>query len=288
MSIKCILSKQVTKNKQNLNCKKYFGMLTQIIVMHSTKIIFKTISFICIFTFLFLFLHATNPFSVTLLEKNLSATPWLYSTLGLIFSVISGFIIQHKWHMWDNLIDASQNEISSFRQLLLVARHYKTSSSEEIQKEIRLYLISLIHEGWKNIDRGIRSNETENALSELENTIFIASQKMPNLRVFSLNVLSKITESREQRLHNSSRHLPFPLRAFLLCVITLIIFLSFFIPIENLLLDYIFKISVALPMIGIYMLIDDLDHPYRPGNWHLTTKDYQTLLQEIEIIPKIN
>jgi hypothetical protein len=36
----------------------------------------------------------------------------------------------------------------------------------------------------------------------------------------------------------------------------------------------------------IYIIIDDLNNPLIPGNWHLTTKDYESLLKQIEVIDK--
>jgi len=32
----------------------------------------------------------------------------------------------------------------------------------------------------------------------------------------------------------------------------------------------------------VYLLIDDLDHPYRPGQWHLSTEVYKKVLAEIK------
>jgi len=46
--------------------------------------------------------------------------------------------------------------------------------------------------------------------------------------------------------------------------------------------DYLFTSIIALLAYGIYLLIDDLDNPYRPGQWHLSMKVYKNVLQEIK------
>lgn len=247
------------------------------------SLIFKKIIVVVIlFTLLFSLFRILNPFPLAVLERNLNSIPWLYSTIGLIFSVISGFIIQHRWHMWDNLLDASQKEIDAIRQLYLLSRHFPSALRQRVQNEICEYLELLIHEVWHNVDKGIRSQKIENSIFQLENTIYTALEDMPKRSGSALTLLGSIIENREYRLRFSAHHLPVTLRGFLIYITVTMIILSFFIRIDNLFLDYIFTFSIAMLSLSIYMIIDDLDHPYRPGNWHLTTDDYSKLLDEIK------
>ncbi len=59
------------------------------------------------------------------------------------------------------------------------------------------------------------------------------------------------------------------------------IFLSLFIGVKNPWIDYIFTLSIGVLAYTIYIVIDDLDNPFRPGAWHLTPQDYKMLLDDI-------
>jgi hypothetical protein len=61
----------------------------------------------------------------------------------------------------------------------------------------------------------------------------------------------------------------------------LLILLSLFIAVNNLALDYIFTASIGLLAFTLILVVDDLDNPFRPGAWHLTTKGYEALLEEL-------
>src|SRR5690349_18348726 len=93
------------------------------------------------------------------LHKNIDAIPWLFSAISLIFSIISGFVIQSKWHTWDELIDATHGELSSFRQLHILAHHFPKKIQESIKHQICNYLSIMIEESKINPDLDIRSEK---------------------------------------------------------------------------------------------------------------------------------
>lgn len=76
--------------------------------------------------------------------------------------------------------------------------------------------------------------------------------------------------------------MPVILRNALLFNGSLLIFLSFFIGVTHVLLDYVFTLSIAALVFLIFLVIDDLDHPLRPGSWHISDKAYRDLLKRIE------
>jgi hypothetical protein len=62
----------------------------------------------------------------------------------------------------------------------------------------------------------------------------------------------------------------------------MVIFLSLFIAVENIYLDYIFTMSIALLGFLVFTVIEDLNQPFRPGSWHITNKEYRILLKRVE------
>ena len=54
---------------------------------------------------------------------DLGGVPWLYSVVGIIFSVLAAFIIQNEWQQWSNLVAAVRGEVQGLEQLWHCANH---------------------------------------------------------------------------------------------------------------------------------------------------------------------
>lgn len=113
--------------------------------------------------------------------------------------------------------------------------------------------------------------------------MFAMSKQDQGLMTSTFSLFSKILECRTNRLRYSAHHIPESLHKSLFFITFLVIALCLFIGIKNITLDYIFTASVSLVAYVIYIVIDDLDHPLTPGNWHITTNDYGNLLGQISI-----
>jgi hypothetical protein len=61
----------------------------------------------------------------------------------------------------------------------------------------------------------------------------------------------------------------------------LLIGLSMFIAIKDIELAFLFTASIASLSYAIFLVLVDLDNPLKPGDWHITTKDYKALLEKI-------
>lgn len=217
------------------------------------------------------------------LQQNINSIPWLFSAISITFSIISGFVIQSKWHTWDELIDATHGELSSFRQLHILSHHFPKHIQEQIKNKICVYLSIMIEESKINQDLNIRSERVEAALYKLEETVFdIDYSQHPNIGDMASDLMRKAMNYRERRLQNIAHKLPQGVKIFVMCATFFMIFSALFIGVESFVYYYVFTLIVALLSYGIYLLIDDLDHPYRPGQWHLKIDDYIDLLKEIK------
>ena len=133
-------------------------------------------------------------------------------------------------------------------------------------------------------EKGEKSEKIENAFSSLQTVMFEMSRKDKELMATTFSFFSEIIKYRTSRLRYSSHHIPEALKKALLFCTFLVIILCLFIGIKDVWLDYSFTISLSLMAYIIYIIVDDLDNPLIPGNWHLTTKDYESLLKQIEIV----
>ncbi|HEX8931735.1 MAG TPA: hypothetical protein VF810_01110 [Patescibacteria group bacterium] len=245
-------------------------------------IIIKLCVFISLFTLLFFGIRYLNLLRGAQLSENLNSIPWLFSAIAVIFSIISGFVIQTQWHTWDSLNDASHGELTMLRQLHNMAHHFPEKFQNDIRIAICRYLHHIIKESQWDYDRGVRSPFVEKALNQLEDLMFEIFKKFPTTGSLAFSFLNRGMEYREKRLQSSSHHLPPTLRFFIIFATFSMVFTSLFIVISSLLYYYLFTLIIGLLAYGIYLLIDDLDHPYRPGNWHLKTDTYKDLYLEIK------
>ncbi len=238
--------------------------------------------FVLVFSCVFTSVRLSGVVDITTLLDNLNGVSWLYSTIGLIFGIVSAFIIQTEWDKWDRLHTAVREEVGSLRQLLLLARHFPDKIEREIEKIIGEYLNLLIHKEWEDLDKGKKSQAIEKTVYDMQEILFNLPSDVAHHSDQSFTIFAKILTRREDRLHYSAKRLPVMLKTTIIFATSLIIGLSLFIGVKSILLDYMFTMGIALLAFLIYTVIADLEHPLRPGNWHITTDEYKDLLNQIK------
>lgn len=250
--------------------------------MHLKLVHLKVITFILLFTLIFITLRYLHIIPLTPQSDKYNNLPWLFSAISLIFSIISGFIIQSKWQTWNELIDATHGEISSLKQLHMLGNHFPVPIQKTIRRDIAAYLQIIIDETSSNINAQGRSDRVEAAIYKLEETVLdIDYSEHPNIGSLMFDLVRKCLDYREKRLQNILRKLPNGVKLFTISTTVSIILSSLFVSITGVVYDYVFTLIIGLLSYGIYLLIDDLDHPYRPGQWQLTKDGYISLLDEV-------
>lgn len=251
--------------------------------LHIIRYLFHKLSVLVIgFSVVFIFLRVNDILPVKVLFHELGGLPWLYSVIGLIFSVISAFTIQTQRENWDRLVRGVKGEVTGLRQLHLLTHHVPKDLADRITRLMKTYINLVIHEGWQKAEQGEQSLEVSKTIHDLQEAVFDIAEKIPHMATPAYSLFANILDNRENRVLHSSSHLPVLLRFFINIATAMIILLSIFIGVENIWLDYIFTVSLAILVYLIYIVIEDLDHPLRPGNWHLSNIDYKKLLEEID------
>ena len=246
----------------------------------------KITIFIVVFSILFIFIHVSDLYDTKAVLADLSGLPWLYSSLVVLFSILAGFIIQRQWENWNSLIDSVKNEVDSLRELFIWSRYLPEEYKSRFSNGIKYYLKEMTGEGLSKSEKGEKSEKIEQAFSGLQGVMFEMSQKDPQIMTTTFSFFSRIIESRTNRLRYGSHHIPNALKRTLRFGTFLVIILCLFIGIKDVWLDYTYTASLSLMAYIIYIVIDDLDNPLSPGNWHLTTEDYEALLKRIEALEK--
>lgn len=233
------------------------------------------------FSAIFYWIHISGHYNTRVVLADLGGLPWLYSSLVTLFSIVAGFIIQKEWDNWNSLVDSVKGEADSLKELWLWSRYLPEEYKEKFNNGIQHYLEEMIRDGLNKGERGERSTAIEKSFETLQDAMFEMSKNYPHLTSTTFSFFTKLIEFRTSRIRHSYHHVPEALSKSLPFGTFLIIFLSLFIGIKNVWLDYGFTLSIALVAFVIYIIIDDLDHPLVPGSWHLTTKDYESLLLQI-------
>ncbi len=243
------------------------------------KFTLKLILFFFIFSSTFWLIRTFDHGRILKLDLlDLGGIPWLYSAISLIFSILAAFTIQKEWEHWNNLVEATKEERNTLREIWIWSNYLSKDNEQEIVSGIIKYL-SFIQQEWPRLGQGESSEEGENRLDSLRNTIMGLTEKTHRLPLISL--FNDLVTNRNKRIFQSGSRIPPILKNTLVFADFLMIILSLFIGVKNPFLDYIFTLGIGVLTYTIYIVIDDLDSPFRPGAWHLTPRDYQMLLDKI-------
>lgn len=243
----------------------------------------KMFIFVAGFMWMFVIIRFSGLIPGEVLKENKENIVWLYSSIGLIFGMVSAFVIQSQLSKWDRLDNSARGEADGLREMMLLSKRFPQKAGERIRSAIETYLNCLINkEGWKQADRGERTADVESAIETLQNELFMATEEVPKLSDITFRTFTVVLEHKNKRLHLSAGHLPQILNITITFSTFLFIVLTMLIYVPNGTLDFIFKFGVTLMSYLVYIVIFDLDHPYKPGSWHLTKDNYRKLLNEIQ------
>jgi hypothetical protein len=248
------------------------------------KISYKIAAFFVLSSLIFVLLRTQGQYlgyNVETLIENLGGLTYLYSTIGIIFAIFSAFVILSESERWNNLVDITKAEVNGLRELWLWSKHFPKKIRDDFRDSIKKYLENIIEGGWNEGEGVTKDLETEQILDTLHESIYQLSKENPELMTEVFKSFTELLKCREVRISHISFHLPQILKNTLLFSNVLLVVFSFFIGVKDVWLDYIFVISIANLGYLIDLLVDDMDNPTRPGGWHLTTKDYEELLEKI-------
>jgi hypothetical protein len=248
------------------------------------NVLVKIVIFFTTYSVVWFFLRTNDYYTRNILQVDLAdlgGVPWLYSVMGIMFSILAAFVIQNEWQYWTFLMTSVKEETSALEQLWLWSHHFPQDVKTVIRQAIHEYLTLTVQGGLEKGAWEAAHDPVEPVLGSLRDTIFGLADR-PELLVTTFSMFGEIVKHHRNRLYYSARHMPELLRGTLIFADSLIIVLALFIGVKNIWLDYAFTVGIALLAYLIYLVADDLDHPLQPGIWHLTPAHYQRLLKKIQ------
>jgi len=238
----------------------------------------RTFYFLVPFSLAFSFIH--EKFESAIFHSTQNGLAGFYSADGLIFGLIVAFVIQREWEIWTNLSESVRREIDAVREMWKWSSYAEAPLCEEAHKHLEKYLILIVLE-WHKGGETRRSEKVDAELDSLRGMLVKMVTSMGHLSHQPLNAFENLVSARNQRLNFSKEHMPVILKRIVFFADMLLILLSLFIAVNNISLDYLFTASIGLLAFTLLLVVDDLDNPFRPGTWHLTTEGYEKLLEEL-------
>lgn len=242
----------------------------------------KIFLFVVLFSAFYLVLRTSGIFfyyDVELFVANLGGLTYLYSTVGIIFALFAAFVILSESERWNSLTNAVKGEVAELNELYLWSQHFPEDLKKTFKKDILFYLDSLLKDEWNS--KNNKKEATDKSLTLLHEDTYRVLKEAPELMEHTFSIFSNIIKRREERVHYVSFRLPKILRNTFICSDVLMVFLSLLIGVKSFWLDYIFLTCIAVLGYSIYLVVDDLDNPTRPGSWHISAQDYQALFDKI-------
>ena len=237
--------------------------------------------FITVFVLVFFTLRSIGGDFYVLAHQDLGGIGWLFSNIGLIFSILSGFLIQHLWDKWERIQKIVIEEIQALEHILLFSTQ-DDAITDKTKKIVHLYIEHVVNHEWSAKTRLLDSNRAILELKELNKTFPLKdpSSNMQNSAFAKL--INSLFYIRERRILLATRRMPYIIKNTFLLSAVLVISLSLFVAIQSVVLDLIFTLSIGTLVFAIYLIVDDMDNILSPGAWHVSSKLYKEFLKKLE------
>ncbi len=213
-------------------------------------------------------------------HADLGGIGWLFSTIGLIFSILSGFLIQHLWDKWERIQKVVLEELNALDHLILFSA--VTDDIRSKSKAIAVaYIENVISHEWTPKAKLLEVSAAVTDLKAL-NAAFVENSLSQQDRSAHTKLVNTLLYTRERRILLSTRQMPDIIKNTFRLSATLVIGLSLLVAINNVFLDLIFTLSIGSLVCAIYLIVDDMDNVLSPGAWHVSSKLYKEFLQKIQ------
>ena len=209
-------------------------------------------------------------------SKNLAPWEEFYSVFGMIYAIVSGFLlveVLNRFNKLSEVVEAELNAISDVRDFLLYVDGQE-DTKQSVKKELQEYVHSVATVEWKtmNDDYAVLNSDTSKELYDVMyavNQVQVHNESDREALHFLMSEMSSITSLRTERISIANQQLP-PRLKHLLIYMSIVLVAAFVINAGMEPWIHCFMVgSITACVHLLYIVIADLNTPFT-GLWTIS------------------
>ncbi len=216
----------------------------------------------------------------------LFATDFLLA-YAVVYAIMVGFIILISFTRYQKFGDIVSQELSCLGDILDFTEYLsrQDASRGQIKDSVKNYGISVANDEWSDMSKGRYHQMATLHLKKLVDSInsIDLTNNNKNTVIFEalINKVANLTTLRASRLEEAKNSFPKLLTLILYVVSVIFILGVFLIFVPNIFFQTLFLSSTVFTVSLIIQLVNDMGNPHKPGVWHVSKKDYETIKMSI-------
>ena len=207
--------------------------------------------------------------SGNLLAQHSELAGYIAAMVGVIFAVLLSFVVVLVWQQYDAAGTNANHEAGAVADLLHITYELPEPLRNDAQRDLLQYARLMLSDEWPQMNAGHFSVKAE----ELAHHIFFEisdfiprTSRAANLQASALTRLNVFFDARRERLHDNIWSLPGILWTSLIAGAALTIGFTFFFSAADFRVHLVMTAGLAILIAVLFVLIIELDFPFRGGN----------------------
>ena len=220
---------------------------------------------------------------------DLSSWNSFFSVFGVVYAIVAGFLlvtVLNRYSALSQTIEDELNAVESIRDLLVYFREDQLEASTKMKHSLEQYVRSLSESEWVRMsDPGsiVNSDTSEELYEIMRSGRAIRVEDSADRVALSAVVenVSEVARLRTRRIALSNERLPPRLRLLVVFMSVAMVAGFIFLGVRSPSMHVFMVVAIAVSLHLLYMIVDDLDHPFY-GVWNVDKTPLQELLARFE------
>jgi len=203
----------------------------------------------------------------------------LVQIIGTLYSVVYAFATYVIWDQFAAVEDEIVKETGALKDLVLFSKPLKEQARDPILRAVRGYARGVIESEWGVLSRGESTERTDRLFSVLISAVTevkTCDDSECRLQSHLLQIASRASAHREERLAVSAKRIPRTLLLFVTLTAFTIPFLMLLFPFHNLGLGMASIALATMLLLFAHFVLTDLDNPFE-GTWNVESVSFSNL-----------
>ncbi len=220
---------------------------------------------------------------------DVSAWGAFFTVFGVIYAIIAGFLLLDVLGRYGELArtcEAELNAVECIRDFLVYLEANQPEIGIRIRRSLRDYVASVSMTEWPQMcdaagDTDSDTSEELYALMRVVNEVEVKTEADQVVLTAFIDKIAEITTKRTERICLANTRLPPRLKALLLFMSISLVAGFLLMKVANVYVHFFMAASLAMCVHLLYLIIEDLDHPFY-GVWNVSNSGFDQLLVKFE------